>query len=393
MSYSKRELSIDVNNIAFSKSGSKYYSPVSKDVEIISQLDLTSIKGSSKGSELDFVSVSEKYDKSPDKAEESDDSDSLVAECELFIEIITEIFTKADIVDASIYGLFTDINSDRDTPFAVINIGNITNDKDMTCAIIEYDAAEKTIYIQQIVRCSDSEISSIDKRGEQGSGQHIMSKMKEVFFDFKSTLGKDVKMVIESDEANILFPISKKRDTKVISLSWMSLFSTGQTWYNKLGFREANYVLNTEAVAEFIAEPLSAVVSKKMIDDLRTYGLINDSESDSESVKTVFSKIMRRLKIISFEANNSKSGIVSDDDIIELNLYEDLLKHCIAKFNREAPRSFYLKFKDIPFVNDSGVGKRKRRGVKRVTKKVTKKVLKKVLKKKLKTNKNKKRYN
>jgi hypothetical protein len=259
----------------------------------------------------------------------------------------------------------------------------------MTCAIIEYDSAEKTIYIQQIVRCSDSEISSIDKRGEQGSGQHIMSKMKEVFFDFRSTLGKDVKMVIESDEANILFPISKNRDTKIISLSWMSLFSTGQTWYNKLGFREANYVLNTEAVAEFIAEPLGAVVSKKMIDDLRTYGLINESESESESVKTVFSKIMRRLKIISFEANNSKSGIVTDDDIIELNLYEDLLKHCIAKFNREAPRSFYSKFKDIPFVNDSGVGKRKRKGVK----KVTKKVVKKVVKKKLKTNKNKKRYN
>ena len=56
----------------------------------------------------------------------------------------------------------------------------------MTCAIIEYDSAEKTIYIQQISRCSDSEISSIDKRGEQGSGHHIMSKMKEVFFDFSA---------------------------------------------------------------------------------------------------------------------------------------------------------------------------------------------------------------
>ena len=361
MSTSNAEI-LDINNITFSKSGSKYYSPVSKDVEIISQLDLTNVVSSSKDSELSFVK------ESPDENE-----DSLVAECELFIKIITEIFTKTDIVDASIYGLFTDINSDRDTPFAVINIGNITNDKDMTCAIIEYDSAEKTIYIQQISRCSDSEISSIDKRGEQGSGHHIMSKMKEVFFDFRSTLGKDVKMVIESDEANILFPISKNRDNKVISLSWMSLFSTGQTWYNKLGFREANYVLNTEAVSEFIAEPLSAVFSKKMIDDLRTYGHINESDSDSDSVKTVFSKIMRRLKIISFEANNSKSGIVSDDDIIELKLYEDLLKHCIAKFNREAPRSFYSKFKDIPFVNDSGVGKRKRI-VKRVTKRKLKKM-------------------
>ena len=370
MSALKRELSININNTIFYKDipkGSPYYSPSAKEAELIGQLDLTSIRSSSKshsvnssvnsskGSKLSFV-----YEDEEEEDNKDHEDDDLVTECELFIEIITDIFENDDIVDASIYGLFAEVNSDMDTPIAVVNIGNATNDKDMVCAIIEYDSDEKTIIIQQIARCSDSEISSLGKRGEQGSGMHIISKMKEVFFAFKSALKKDIKMIIGSDEANILIPISKKGTNQIsslsISLGWMSLFSCGQTWYNKLGFREASFVANSEVIDEYIQQPISAVVSKKIMDKLHKYGI-----SDSGTVKDVFSLVLTHIKAISVATHKSKTGVASRHDIAELNVYDDLLNHCNNSFRKEAPHSFFTKFKNVPFVDDAGVGKKKKR--------------------------------
>ena len=399
MSVYKRDTSVEIDNVTFSNKGSKYYSPKPQAAELISQLDLTSIRSSkssssksnssksnssksssaksssskkvfSSSSELSFIK-----DKSPDKKEEDEeedeeDIDEYTFECELFIKIITEVFERSEIVDASIYGLFTDINSDMGTPIAIANIGNITNDKDMTCAIIEYDADEKKIYIQQIARCSDSEISSMDKRGEQGSGLHIISKMKQVYFEFKEELDKDIEMIIGSDEALILIPIGERRKNFKISLSWLTLFSSGQTWYNKQGFREPNFDLNTEAVSEFIVEPIISVVkSEKCIDDLIRYGLLKDREDDSEIVKSVFTVVLKRLKIISFETNNSKSGIATDDAIAEMNAYNELLNQSKLTFTKEAPRGFYMKFKELVFIEDSGLGVGLRRGKKRGSRK------------------------
>ncbi len=380
MALYKRDTTVKIDNITLS-SDSKYYSPKAKDAELISQLDLTSIRSSksrsskgssSKGSsskrmfssssELSFV----KDDSSNKEEEDYIDIDEYTFECELFIKIITEVFERSEIVDASIYGLFSEINSDMDTPMAVVNIGNITNDKDMTCAIIEYDADEKKIYIQQIARCSDSEISTRDKRGEQGSGLHIISKMKQVYFEFKEELDKDIDMLIGSDEALIMIPIGERRKNFKISLSWLTLFSSGQTWYNKQGFREPNFDLNTEAVSEFIMEPIISVVkSEKCIDDLITYGLLKDREDDSETVKSVFTVVLKRLKIISFESNNSKSGIATEDAIAELNAYDELLKQSMAKFSKEAPRGFYMKFKELPFIEGLDLGLGLKRGKKR----------------------------
>ena len=297
---------------------------------------------------------SEEEDDEEDGKEEEDD---LITECELFIEIITDVFENDDIIDASIYGLFAEVNSDMDTPIAIINIGNATNDKDMVCAIIEYDSDEKTIIIQQIARCSDSEISSLGKRGEQGSGLHIISKMKEVFFAFRSALKKDIKMIIDSDEANILIPNSKKGTNQIFSLGWLSLFSCGQTWYNKLGFREPSFDVNSEAINEFIRQPINAVVSEKIMDKLHKYKVGNGSDS----VKDIFSLVLTRIKAISFAAHKSKTGIASASAIAELNVYDDLLQQSIAKFNEGVTHSFFKKFKKVPFVDDAGVGKRKKK--------------------------------
>jgi len=357
MSALKHDLSIDINNTTFHKDipkGSPYYSPSTKDAELIGQLDLTSIRSSA----LSFLQKED--DEDDDGEDDEDDEDDLVTECELFIEIITDIFEKSDIIDASIYGLFAEVNSDMDTPIAIINIGNATNDKDMVCAIIEYDSDEKTIIIQQIARCSDSEISLVGKRGEQGSGLHIISKLKEVFFAFRSALKKDIKMIIGSDEANILIPISKKGASQItslaISLSWMSLFTSGQTWYNKFGFREPEFVANSEAIDEFIRQPISAVVSEKIMGKTTAYGIGNDSST----VKDVFSDILIRIKAIGVATHKTKSGIASAADIVELNVYDDLMHHCIKIFRKNAPHSFSNKFKNVPFVDDAGVGKKKK---------------------------------
>jgi len=369
MSALKHDLSIDINNTTFYTSipkGSPYYSPSTKDAELIGQLDLTSIRSSALSflQKEDDEEGDEEGEEEEEEEEEGEEEDDLVTECELFIEIITDIFEKSDIIDASIYGLFAEVNSDMDTPIAIINIGNATNDKDMVCAIIEYDSDEKTIIIQQIARCSDSEISLVGKRGEQGSGLHIISKLKEVFFAFRSALKKDIKMIIGSDEANILIPISKKGASQItslaISLSWMSLFTSGQTWYNKFGFREPEFVANSEAIDEFIRQPINDVVSEKIMEKTTAYGI----ENDSSTVKDVFSDILMRIKAIGVATHKTKSGIASAADNTELNVYDDLMHHCIKIFKKNAPQSFSNKFKNVPFVDDAGVGKKKKRSYK-----------------------------
>jgi hypothetical protein len=168
-------------------------------------------------------------------------------------------------------------------------------------------------------------------------------------------------MIIDSDEANILIPISKKGASQItslaISLSWMSLFTSGQTWYNKFGFREPEFVANSEAINEFIRQPISAVVSEKIMEKISAYSIGNDSSS----VKDIFSDILMRIKAISVATHKTKSGIASAADIVELNVYDDLMHHCIKIFKKNAPRSFFTKFKQIPFTDDAGVGKKKKK--------------------------------
>jgi hypothetical protein len=343
-------------------------------LKLISQLDLTSVKSSSnssKGSKLSFVSSSKEGSKEGSDEEEDDDEEEEEgnADCELFVEIITEIFEKDEILDASIYGVFSEINDDYDDIYvAVINIGNNTNG--IPCAIIEYDSYEKQITIQQISRCSDSEISSTVSRGEQGSGMHIMSKIKEVFFDFKAALDKDVKMIIDSDEANILIPISKKKKIN-ISMGWLFLFSTGQTWYNKLGFREAEYAVHSEIVNEFIRQPIVPIIPAKFVSDLNKYDL---AVAADESISHIFSRVLNRIKKLSLESNSSSTFHYK-----ELTFYNALLTHIIDEFDKVAPKTFRSKFKHVPFINDAGRGLRKKKGKKGNLK--SKKVIKKGLRK------------
>ena len=81
----------------------------------------------------------------------------------------------------------------------------------------------------------------------------------------------------------------------------------------------------------------------------------------SDSVKDIFALVLTRIKAISFAAHKSRTGIASASAVTELNVYDDLLQQSIAKFNEDTPHSFFKKFKKVPFVDDAGVGKRKKK--------------------------------
>ena len=50
-----------------------------------------------------------------------------------------------------------------------------------------------------------------------------------------------------------------------ISISWLYLFTTGETWYNSKGFIENNYKENTKLMNEFISFKLITLLQKKSL--------------------------------------------------------------------------------------------------------------------------------
>ena len=307
---------------------------------IISHLDLSSIGEK----ELSFVRSDSSSSNSSKRSSNSSRTHDYEAECELFIQIVTDIFEADEIGEASIYSVIGETELQGATgDESIVAVINIYNGEEL-CASFEYLADEKLITITEIARCSDDDTSIA------GSGTHIINNMKKVYFDLKAELQTDIKMVIESDQADIYIRVGK--NTHSISLTWLYLFSRGQSWYNKLGFREAHFDENSELINDFIHRPANSVFTKDDIDQLKVYHILSD---DADSVQEVYARIMQRIKEITNEPSKKK--------VKEFTFFNEFLLRTKAFFvfetmPLEQRNLFQRKFRHIRFQDTLGLGRR-----------------------------------
>ena len=321
---------------------------------IISHLDLSSIgekelsfvrsDSSSSNSSKRSSNSSKRSSNSSKRSSNSSRTHDYEAECELFIQIVTDIFEADEIGEASIYSVIGETELQGATgDESIVAVINIYNGEEL-CASFEYLADEKLITITEIARCSDVDTSIA------GSGTHIINNMKKVYFDLKAELQTDIKMVIESDQADIHIRVGK--NTHSISLTWLYLFSRGQSWYNKLGFREAHFDENSELINDFIHRPANSVFTKDDIDQLKVYHILSD---DADSVQEVYARIMQRIKEITNEPSKKK--------VKEFTFFNEFLLRTKAFFvfetmPLEQRNLFHRKFRHIRFQDTLGLGRR-----------------------------------
>jgi hypothetical protein len=200
----------------------------------------------------------------------------------------------------------------------------------------------KLITITEIKRCSDNP--------REGSGTHIINNIKKVYFDLKSELKTDIKMVIESDQSLINIIVAEKEHS--ISLSWLYIFSRGQSWYNMLGFREGNFDENSRLINDFIHRPANSVFKKDDINQLKHYRVLLNEE---DSVQEIYAKIMRRIREIS---NNPSKKILKEFTFYKEFTIRTRVDFLSNSMTEEQMKLFQRKFTEITFQDTVGLGRR-----------------------------------
>lgn len=213
-------------------------------------------------------------------------TNELMDECQTFIDVLTEVLEQPDNIDASIYCANPEnIEEECDDFYVFINIWNKITRK--SCAYVKYVASEKTIHIEEIVRCSGEILP------EQGTGTDIIKKLVAVGDKFRHHLAPGTKLTIMVDSDQSKLYVKKVE----FDLNWLYIFATGESWYNSLGFEEDEYADNTEFLADFIA-----------------------MEDDGIPIKEYFQKVKSDLKN-------------PDITVKTLNYYKHDLEKTINKFN------------------------------------------------------------
>ena len=140
-------------------------------------------------------------------------SNELMDECQTFIDVLTEVLEQPDNIDASIYCANPeDIEEDCDDFYVFINIWNKITRK--SCAYVKYIASEKTIHIEEIVRCSGEILP------EQGTGTDIIKKLVAVGDKFRHHLAPGTKLTIMVDSDQSKLYVKKVE----FDLNWLYIF-------------------------------------------------------------------------------------------------------------------------------------------------------------------------
>jgi hypothetical protein len=262
-----------------------------------------------------------KSPKSPKSSSSSDSSNELMDECRTFIDVLTEVLEQPDNIDASIYCANPEeIEEECEDYYVFINIWNKNTQR--SCAYVKYIASEKTIHIEELMRCTGVILP------EQGTGTDIVKKLLAVGDKFRHHLAPGTKLTIMVDSDQSKLYVKKVE----FDLNWLYIFATGETWYNSLGFEEDEYRDNTEFLAEFIA----------MDDD------------DGIPIKEYFQKVKSDLKnpdITIKTLNYYKHDLEKTKRVFDAYISKAI------KDGRIAPRQFRTKFSNIIYEYPvSGVG-------------------------------------
>lgn len=259
-----------------------------------------------------FQEDSEQSDYHDSHDDDNDDDEQIEDECNEFVDVVRSVFEDAD---SSIYGVSSDFVLDGENSNVSVNIGN--KDTNIACAKIQYLYYDKTILIHDISKCGNAE-------SNDGSGTDIIKRLIAVGHEFKTYFShrKDVnlQLIIDSDQSKI------NVGGVDFELNWLYLFSTGETWYNHLGFKEKDYDKIRECITPFISAEIKRKFKKIMhnIKEISKHKSINAHtltklhhyHAELEHAKQLLSHLLNHLP------NHERCRIRNKFSDISYNLYE-----------------------------------------------------------------------
>jgi hypothetical protein len=165
-----------------------------------------------------------------------------------------------------------------------------------------------------------------------GQGKDIVKRL----IAFTKNLPHPYTLIIEYDVSRITI------HHKVFPLYAMKLLTTGQSWYNSLGFYEDQYERNSECIKTYIEKPQAG------------------SGKPPKTVRQYFTEVVARL----MELSKKPTDELSQDEILYIsqmhtkitNKYKDLEKTCHLTANNKLSELVYRGY-----TNPSRAGGRRKR--------------------------------
>jgi len=198
--------------------------------------------------------------------------------CKRFVSIVFAVFMEP----SSIYSCKYDDIDLRDYSVFINIVNKESNDE---CAVIEYNAPENTVHIQNVNRCS-SEGNSIE-----GSGTDIMQKLMSVKSHYQDS---NLIIMVDKDESKITV------GSVEFDLNWLYIFATGESWYNSFGFKEEEYDYNSTIINEFIDQPYNGKTIRdhfqKIKRDLRVPRRVSEVQNYQSELKETRKEFLKFLK-------------------------------------------------------------------------------------------------
>lgn len=255
--------------------------------------------------------------------------------CDEFLQTSKKVFET----QPSIYEVRHELLEDK---YVVINVYNIHNEK--MCVEMYYNSETNEIIINDINKCGNP--------GEtDGSGTNILDKLSLIFQIFQNRLTQELHL---SSKLKMKIDIDASRINHLnISISWLYLFTSGETWYNSKGFIENNYKENTKLMNEFISLKLITLLqqidSHAMSEIIRQ--LTSEELSSELTIKELFSLIREKIKHIT--ENNAQAQFYNKLIAQIKDMFYTFLKKKYSMvnpfINYPQQKMFSQKFKDIEY--------------------------------------------
>lgn len=205
------------------------------------------------------------------------------------------------------------------------------------CAEFIFDDVQKRIVIKSIFRCaSDGTTEYV------GSGKYIVEKLIALAKHF----GYDLE--VEYDVSRLVVPPHIMRSTTV-PLGPLYVFSKGKSWYNTLGFYEANYAENQAYLAEHVLPApmqirMNAAMRQRVLERHPDLTLPTGKGTVQSMFRAILSDIQRLLGVWA-KVKVGADDVTADEKEV-MAYYIRLIKQRVNSVKNDRP-TFYKKFSHL----------------------------------------------
>jgi hypothetical protein len=227
------------------------------------------------------------------------------------------------------------------------------DNKGKECLTFILDEVKNRIHVDELKNCQDN------NKGI-GGGKEILDTLKQFVFNHP-----DMHLVIDSDNS---FIFNYKNTNKDVSLKLLYILTTGESWYNSLGFHEDYYKENAAFLRVFLEKEARLLLEfftlvpkdtfyfrdEEYVDDMlsKLANEINNGTYDTLSIREFFIQLKKKqneeltdldifilTKIINvFDKDLYKLGLVFDKEFM-INRYDI---YCFLQVLQSKKHSLYF---------------------------------------------------